>query len=532
MYARCLLIACILSLFLAKNSFAEPILREDFDSLPSGKSIDQIKKWRAFPGFPGKSKPSAVVMEKVGVGGSSALAVSHGDKFRSDGQGLHIPLPKTIGKGELWIQCKFQPPKNWHAGIYLDARSKNAIVSRMAGNHYLEKDKSEAQIRWHASWARSYWRLYTKTKLDTKHWYLLTARLDLDRGTYAAWIDDQPLGQDLPLCANQAITHLYLGFGGAKDDPALVDDLIITQESLTAFTLPAFYPQPSKDLIFRFAAVGDPQLGFGGYETDLIRFKHAVKQINESGAEFTIVLGDMVHKDDQEKAYQDVKQAAEELKKPCYYVRGNHDRKDFFKKYFHPQLDFSFVHNGMRFMVIDAIGNHAGLSAEQLKWIEEQFQEATKAQQEIAISLHVSPWESNSRGKGKYNQIGKGRDQLRALMKKHKVLLSLSGHYHQGLWHQRRRKHTLLCPWRHRNRPQRPHRLVYLRCLPRSHSDAPKTTVLRLRATQRQEILQSPLPTLDRLRKSDQNHSLLAARTTDDEAILPRFAEGKLDQRA
>ena len=56
------------------------------------------------------------------------------------------------------------------------------------------------------------------------------------------------------------------------------------------------------------------------------------------------------------------------------------------------------------------------------------------------LSVHVSPWESNERGRSPYNQIGTGRKRLRDLMRKHGVLICLSGHYHRGLWHQQEEK--------------------------------------------------------------------------------------------
>ena len=141
----------------------------------------------------------------------------------------------------------------------------------------------------------------------------------------------------------------------------------------------------------------------------------------------------MVHDNKNEQAYQDIADLGKGLKIPNY-VRGNHEELDLFLKYFNEKSDYSTVHKGLRFVVVDATGNQRGLSEEQLAWIESEFSAASKGGEEIILALHVSPWQDNKKGKGKYNQIGPGRDKLRELMKEHKVLLCLSGHYHTGLW--------------------------------------------------------------------------------------------------
>ncbi len=194
-------------------------------------------------------------------------------------------------------------------------------------------------------------------------------------------------------------------------------------------------PEPEDDLIFRFAATGDPQLGFTSIKTDEARFAHATDQINRAGAELTLMLGDMVHFKTDFNAYETMQELVKRFDKPYHYVRGNHEIPELFMRYFYRDLHYSVVHKGVRFVIIDAEGNHVGMSDEQLGWIESKFKLAEKAGEEIVIALHVSPWQNNERGQGKYNQIGKGRERLRLMMRQYKVLLSLSGHYHRALWH-------------------------------------------------------------------------------------------------
>lgn len=429
----------LVSLSLPPSAWSQELgpWREDFESHSAGRLITEVEGWTGFRGFPGDVAPVATVAAGKGVGGSHALAVSHGEAFRADGWGLQFPLPQEVGGGVLWIQCKFQPPSDWTGGFFLDARGaeRGAILARVAGSPFENERTDGPKLRWHCAWSRPYWRLYTLSELDPDRWYTITTRLDFEARTYAAWIDDQPLGEEVPFSAPGSLTQLHLGFGGTPEDPALVDELAVSREAPGGFTEPRLLPEPEDGILFRFAGIGDPQLGFGGYDTDKVRFGLAVDQVNRAGAELSLVLGDMVHQKDDAKVYEDLASLAAGLDAPACFVRGNHEEMDLFRKYFSEREYYSLVHGGVRFVVIDAIGNQSGLSEEQLAWIEAEFRAASAAGEEIVISLHVSPWQDNERGRGKYNQIGPGRDRLRELMKEHEVLLCLSGHYHRGLWH-------------------------------------------------------------------------------------------------
>ncbi len=435
-------VPCLLAV-LASHALVTPasaegqaLVVENFESYSNGESIFEAESWQGFEGFRGKAKPAAVAQENVGVNKSVALAVSHVEPFRADNWGLRFQLAKPVADGVVWIQCQFKSPKQWNSSLVFDARGpkSNEVVARIAAAPYTAKNSDVTQLRWHSVFNRPYWRLYTTTALETR-WYTLTARIDFDAKTYACWADDQTLGEELPLTSTAPMSQIHIGCAGSPDDPALIDDLIVSRTAPTGFSDPKLLPDPDDDLIFRFAATGDPQLGFTSIETDKARFAQATDQINRSGAELTLMLGDMVHFKDDFKAYETMQELVKRFKKPYQYVRGNHEVPELFVRYFYRDLHYSVVHKGVRFVIIDAEGNHVGMSDKQLDWIESEFVAAEQAGEEIVIALHVSPWENNERGRGKYNQIGKGRQRLRELMKKHKVLLSLSGHYHRALWH-------------------------------------------------------------------------------------------------
>ena len=408
---------------------------ENFEAYENGHSLTTSDGWEGFRGFPSETKPTAVVVKGKGIDASNALSISHHEEFGADAWGLQFQLPQAYENGAVWIQCKFKPPTKWSGAFALDARGeKREILTRIAGMPFENKVTGKTELRWHCTWNVPHWRLFTLSKLDAKRWYTITARIDLDGRTCASWLDDQPLGEEAPLSATGAFTKIHLGFGGMGDSLALVDDLIVSRKAPDGFSPPKLLPDAKDDMLFRFAGLGDPQIGFGGYEADKDRFAVAVNQINRSGAAISLILGDMVHDNKNEQAYQDLSDLAKNLKSPKY-IRGNHDQLNFFQKHFNKKSNYSFIHKGLRFVVIDAIGNQRGLSKEQLIWIESEFTAATKANEEIVMALHVSPWQNNKKGESTYNQIGPGRDQLRALMKQHKVLLCLSGHYHSALWH-------------------------------------------------------------------------------------------------
>ncbi len=431
MTALCVFLLLVGSLFSADAE----LLSESFDDYESNFKITNAKAWNGFVGFPGQGNPNANVIEGRGVDGSKALGISHSEPFRTDNWGLQFQLPQLYDKGAVWIQCKFKPPTKFAGGLTIDARGpkRGEILARIAASPFSNKSTNDTELRWHCTWARPYWRLYTLSELDANRWYTVTARLDLDNRMCAAWLDDQLLCEEAPLSAASSFSQLHLGFGGLGDSLALVDDLLISTTAPAGFTEPKLLPLAEDAHIFRFAGIGDPQLGFGGYESDKIRFGLAVDQINRAGSELTLVLGDMVHENKDEQAYMDLASLGKGLKRPVY-ARGNHEELDLFLKHFAEKENHSTVHKGVRFVVVDAIGNQRGLSEEQLVWIEKEFSEAETKGEELVLSLHVSPWQDNKKGAGKYNQIGPGRDRLRDLMKEYKVLLCLSGHYHSGLW--------------------------------------------------------------------------------------------------
>lgn len=75
---------------------------------------------------------------------------------------------------------------------------------------------------------------------------------------------------------------------------------------------------------FTFVQMCDTQLGFGGYDDDVKRFKQAVKQINSLQPDFVLICGDLVNKKD-DQSFADFNAIKNTFTIPCYPASGNHD---------------------------------------------------------------------------------------------------------------------------------------------------------------------------------------------------------------
>jgi len=407
----------------------EELFREDFESYGDGASFADQKLWRVFRHA---DAPEHAVRPGVGVEGSKALAMWNEKGFRSDYMGLSRKLPEPLD-GVFWIRCKFKAPKEkWTGGFVV----KTPFVQASAGLRAPNKKAGETDpkvsvvVPYHQGY-----RAYRRLAVRPDHWYLAVLRVDLNKRTRSAWFDGHRMLENLRLETDaKALDAIYLCAGGTKDDPAYIDDLVVTREPPEGYVVRPDFPPKKEGLLFRFAAVADPQLGFHRYPFDLWTLETAVDQINASGADLTLFMGDLVHDGKDENAYLDFKKRADALDKPWYTVRGNHDKPEFFTKHIHKKLNYSFEHDGFRFVMFDATGQSTPMPEEQLAWIESEFKQAKAKGQILVICSHCSPWDQHAKG-GKYNMIGPGKDKLKALAAQYGVLISLAGHLHRACWH-------------------------------------------------------------------------------------------------
>lgn len=187
-----------------------------------------------------------------------------------------------------------------------------------------------------------------------------------------------------------------------------------------------------------FALVSDTHLGKGKGEERL--WEQAVEEINKSGAEFTLICGDLVNageKPENEAQYAKWAEIAKKLKGKWVAVPGNHDPDATFAKLVQEKTDTVFDHKGLRFVCFrDAEPNpgHMGIvTAEQIKWIDQQIRAAPGKGKSVVLVAHVIHHAN------KHPDVGwclkDGRKEFGELLQAHKDRLyaMIAGHFHCGL---------------------------------------------------------------------------------------------------
>jgi 3',5'-cyclic AMP phosphodiesterase CpdA len=195
-------------------------------------------------------------------------------------------------------------------------------------------------------------------------------------------------------------------------------------------------PQP-----FVFVQMCDTQLGFGGYEQDLQRFKQAVKQINELQPDFVVICGDLVNHAEEE-SFLDFILVKNKLAVPCYCAPGNHDvgnlptaasleryRKRIGKDY------YAFEHKGAAFVVANTQLWKAPLAGESEKhdlWFKQALRDAAAKRQPVFVITHYPLFvKQPDEPDGYFNLPLEKRKELLADFERYGVVAMLSGHTHR-----------------------------------------------------------------------------------------------------
>ncbi len=208
---------------------------------------------------------------------------------------------------------------------------------------------------------------------------------------------------------------------------------------------------PQKPLL-EFAVVSDTHLGKGG-DGPAKGMQQIVEEINASNAEFTLFLGDLVDTGAKnEPLYAEWLKLAQGLKKPFYPIPGNHDPVEFFKKHVRPETDYVVDVKGFRFILFNdtEAGSHDGVvTAEQLKWIEAQVDDAAAKRLRVFLVAHIAAHPNKHPDVGWW--VRKGEKELEALLRAKggdPIVAFLSGHFHCGMrgWSDRGGVHEIVFP--------------------------------------------------------------------------------------
>jgi 3',5'-cyclic AMP phosphodiesterase CpdA len=188
---------------------------------------------------------------------------------------------------------------------------------------------------------------------------------------------------------------------------------------------------------FTFHIVSDTHIGRQDNEAALKQWKATVAELNAASGAFVLHLGDVVDsgREAQYPVYLDVRKT---INKPVHEIPGNHDPQDLFAKYIRPQIDTSFGHGGVRFVLFNNSDreSHMGfIKPPQLEWLKSELAAAAKADQFVVLCCHVPVHTNAHPDRGWYVKPADGQTEFYALLEQHKprVLALFHGHFHNGI---------------------------------------------------------------------------------------------------
>ncbi len=191
---------------------------------------------------------------------------------------------------------------------------------------------------------------------------------------------------------------------------------------------------------FTFVQMCDPQLGFGGYEEDVARFRQAIKQINELHPDCVVICGDMVNKV-EERSCADFNALKGSLQMPCYCAPGNHDLGNMpttgnlvrYRKWAGKDY-YSFVHKGCEFVVVNSqlwVSPVPAESEKQDAWLNQTLQGAARRHLPVFVIDHYPLFIKEPNEPDEYFNVPKARrEELLRLFQQCGVVAVLSGHTH------------------------------------------------------------------------------------------------------
>ena len=186
-----------------------------------------------------------------------------------------------------------------------------------------------------------------------------------------------------------------------------------------------------------FVVVSDTHLGRNDNKAAERNWLKAIDEINELRAEFVIHLGDIVDRG-RESQYAIYAKSRELINKPIHEIPGNHDPTELFAKYVAKQVDRCVDVGGVRFVLFNNSRNdsHDGfIKPQQLKWLENQFDDAARNDLRIVVCCHVPVHENRHPDRGWYVKPDNGQQKFYEVMQRHseRILACFHGHFHNGI---------------------------------------------------------------------------------------------------
>jgi 3',5'-cyclic AMP phosphodiesterase CpdA len=222
---------------------------------------------------------------------------------------------------------------------------------------------------------------------------------------------------------------------------AFLKSAVLGAAALSVDPVASIAGKVSERKTFTFVQICDTQLGFGGYEHDVIFFKEAVKQVNALNPDFVLICGDLVDKAD-DKSFADFSKIKAEFTVPCHCVSGNHDignkpTRDSLK-YYREVIGkdyYTFEHKGYTFVIVNTQLWKAPLEGESDKhdsWLKATLQTAAKKDSRIFVVGHYPLFLKEADEKEEYMNLPvTKRKELLSLFVERGVIAVLGGHTHR-----------------------------------------------------------------------------------------------------
>jgi len=187
--------------------------------------------------------------------------------------------------------------------------------------------------------------------------------------------------------------------------------------------------------------MGDPQLGFNGYEADSARFRAAVQQINALQPAFVVICGDLVNKATPQ-TFADFKRIKYGFDVPCYCAPGNHDvdnkPTDSTLKQYRTAMGrdyYSFDYQNFTFVILNSQLWKAPLAGETEKqdaWFNKVLERAARKGNSIVLAEHFPLYHKTPDEPDDYYDLPLAkRKELMAVCKSYGVKAILAGHTHR-----------------------------------------------------------------------------------------------------
>ena len=186
--------------------------------------------------------------------------------------------------------------------------------------------------------------------------------------------------------------------------------------------------------------------------TPAARMADIVREINESPAELTLFMGDLVDTGAKhEDQYPEWAKIANRLAKPWRAVPGNHDPQPLFEKYVHPLVDCIDDQKGIRFVFFQdslATSHDGAVTPEQVAWMAARIDDAKARGMRVVLCTHVPRHPNRSPDMGWY--VRGEEPALREMVEARRgtIIAIFSGHLHCSLrgWSDLSGIHELVMP--------------------------------------------------------------------------------------